>query len=249
MSENENDLTARGITAYEAGNKKEAAQYLSQAAREDKSNERGLVLSRPACQRSEKRRQCLENVLKLNPDHAEARAELDQLLGRILGPILPNRETEPSSQLEATPVSGASPAAEPPQPEEPAPEAAAAPADTTATADDTSPDTIPLPRPEPQSPEGLSLPLLSAIPGAPEVITIEEVSTSAATLLPRSMEILAGHETPRHRNHLVEYLVDDRDHRLHHRSDDRCAVADYQHRVPDFAQHPVPESPARCCRS
>jgi hypothetical protein len=183
MSENENDLTARGIAAYEAGNKKEAAQYLSQAAREDKSNERVWYYLAQLVNDSEKRQQCLENVLKLNPDHAEARAELDQLLTEPPADT-PQSETEPS-QPET-----------PPQPEEPAPQAAAPPADKTTTADDTSPETIPLPRPEPQLPEGLSLPLLSAIPGAPQVISVEEVSTSAAKLLLRSMEILAGHEIP-----------------------------------------------------
>lgn len=78
MSE-ENSLAARGIAAYEAGDKREAAQLLSEAVKDEKTNETAWYYLAQLLANPEKKRHCLEMVLRINPDHAEARAELAAL--------------------------------------------------------------------------------------------------------------------------------------------------------------------------
>ena len=73
------DLVTQAVAAYNAGDHTEAGRILTQVVKDDKSNAQawyylGLLQTDLA-----KRRHCFERVLKLEPDHAQAQAELAKL--------------------------------------------------------------------------------------------------------------------------------------------------------------------------
>jgi hypothetical protein len=79
----EPDLTSRGIAAYEAGDRKEAAELLSQAVKENRDDERAWHTLSKVLTNPEKRKHCLQMVLRINPENAEARTELEAVEGDL----------------------------------------------------------------------------------------------------------------------------------------------------------------------
>ena len=80
------DLTTQGIMAYEAGEYKEANRLLAHAVKEDKYNEDawfylGMVQTKP-----EKKKQCMQRVLKINPDNEKAKQEIANVAEEIANP-------------------------------------------------------------------------------------------------------------------------------------------------------------------
>lgn len=77
------DMVSEGIAAYEAGDVKQARQILSQVVKEDKTNEQAWLYLGRSLTDPEKRKQCFQMVLKLNPDNVEAKRELASAIGRM----------------------------------------------------------------------------------------------------------------------------------------------------------------------
>ena len=75
------DLATRGIAAYEAGDKQEAAQLLAQAVKVERDNPQAWFTLAQLVRDPQKKKQCLQMTLRLAPDHAEAKAQLDALSG------------------------------------------------------------------------------------------------------------------------------------------------------------------------
>jgi hypothetical protein len=80
----ENDLASQGIAAFKAGNKKEAAKLLAEAVKEDRENDEAWFTLAQLVKDKEKRKQCLEMALKINPDYTEAKTQLEQLENQSL---------------------------------------------------------------------------------------------------------------------------------------------------------------------
>jgi hypothetical protein len=78
---NGNDLAEQGIAAYRAGDRVQARQLLAQAVKSDRNNEQAWYFLAQLQADSEKKRQCLEMVLRINPANGQARAQLDELTG------------------------------------------------------------------------------------------------------------------------------------------------------------------------
>lgn len=81
------DLTTQGIMAYEAGEYKEANRLLAHAVKEDKHNEDawfylGMVQTKP-----EKKKQCMQRVLKINPDNEKAKQEIANAAEEMANPV------------------------------------------------------------------------------------------------------------------------------------------------------------------
>lgn len=75
------ELVEEGIAAYEAGNLSEARKLLAMAVKTtDRNNERAWLYLAKVQNDPEKRRQCLQMVLKINPDNAAVRDELQTLI-------------------------------------------------------------------------------------------------------------------------------------------------------------------------
>lgn len=77
------DQVSEGIAAYEAGDIKQARQILSQVVKEDKTNEQAWLYLARSLTDTEKRKQCLQMVLKINPDNVEAKRELASVVGQM----------------------------------------------------------------------------------------------------------------------------------------------------------------------
>lgn len=79
MASNDN-LTAQGIAAYQSGDVREARRLLAQAVKDDKNDEQGWYYLGLTQSDPEKREQCMKMALRINPNNAEAQAELDKLV-------------------------------------------------------------------------------------------------------------------------------------------------------------------------
>jgi len=80
------DLTTQGIMAYEAGEYKEANRLLARAVKEDKDSEDawfylGMVQTKP-----EKKKQCMQRVLKINPENEKAKQEIANVAEALANP-------------------------------------------------------------------------------------------------------------------------------------------------------------------
>lgn len=75
------ELVEEGIAAYEAGNLSEARKLLAMAVKTtDRNNEKAWLYLAKVQTDPEKRRQCLQMVLKINPDNVAVRDELQTLV-------------------------------------------------------------------------------------------------------------------------------------------------------------------------
>lgn len=78
MEQDVQALIQRGIKAYQAGDTVSARKLLSQAVKIEKWNEEAWWYLAQAMDDPEKRHYCLQMVLKVNPDHAQAQEALMQ---------------------------------------------------------------------------------------------------------------------------------------------------------------------------
>ncbi len=82
MAENADAIVQAGIRAYKAGKKDEARALLLKAVDIDQYNEDAWLWLSGLLESPEEQRQCLENVLVINPANERARKGLDYLLGK-----------------------------------------------------------------------------------------------------------------------------------------------------------------------
>jgi tetratricopeptide (TPR) repeat protein len=115
MAENADAIVQAGIRAYKAGNKDEARALLLKATDIDQYNEDAWLWLSGLLESPEEQRQCLENVLVINPANERARKGLDYLLGKAK----PAPASEPPPAPRAS--SGLSTSVEWAAPEEPIP--------------------------------------------------------------------------------------------------------------------------------
>ena len=75
--------TDQGIAAYNAGDREQAAQLLTQAVRDDteKMNPDAWFYMAQLMNDPDKKRQCLERVIRLDPNYPDAQSQLDELNG------------------------------------------------------------------------------------------------------------------------------------------------------------------------
>lgn len=86
MSANVQGLIEQGQRALQAGNRDEAQQFLIRATELDEGNEDAWLWLAAAVETEEDQRVCLDNVLVLNPENAQAQqmlAELDRNSGAV----------------------------------------------------------------------------------------------------------------------------------------------------------------------
>ncbi len=135
------------IAAIKAGDKKTGRAYLAEILQADPENEIGWLWLAGIVESDERRRQCLERVLEINPDNQAARRGLATLppkpaapseppapahLGQP-GPLLSRlaarqqAETDKFAKVDLTPVEEASQKPKPPPQPEPSPSPASAP--------------------------------------------------------------------------------------------------------------------------
>ncbi len=157
------DLVQAGIAAAKAGERQQAAALLARAVRLNPASESAWFWLGLVCQTPEQRTYCLQRVLALNPQHAQAR--------QMLASPRPGPPVQPPAPVVVPPVSTI----------EPLPAAArAAPQPTAAPASD-SPATLP-PEPVPPPPAAPP-PLEKAEPPAPPAAEPKPWSTTERMLV------------------------------------------------------------------
>jgi tetratricopeptide (TPR) repeat protein len=112
MAENADAIVQAGIRAYKAGNKDEARALLLKATDIDQYNEDAWLWLSGLLESPEEQRQCLENVLVINPANERARKGLDHLLGKAKPAPPPAPEPPPApraSSVLSTSVEWAAP--------------------------------------------------------------------------------------------------------------------------------------------
>lgn len=104
MEQDAKALIERGVRAYRAGDTATARKLLSQAVKLEKRSETAWWYLAQAMDDTEKRGYCLQMVLKLNPNHAEAQAALMQ--GEAWQPTPPSgrARTGEAPKVNATPA-------------------------------------------------------------------------------------------------------------------------------------------------
>lgn len=90
MPANVDGMVREGISAYRAGRKEEARALLLRAVEIDERNEQAWMWLSAVVESVEEQRTCLENVLTINPNNAQARSGLEMLSQRS-GPAVTNR--------------------------------------------------------------------------------------------------------------------------------------------------------------
>jgi len=135
------NYTDQGIAAYNAGDREKAAELLTQAVRDDteKMNPDAWFYLAQLMTDPDKKRQCLERVVRLDPRYTEAQQQLDAL------------DAGGSAAAETPPAASTTPAA---------------------------------------STSGLSLGVLSGIPGAPDYIGVPELTQAGQDFAKRSQAAL-----------------------------------------------------------
>lgn len=76
-----NELTKTGITAFQLGDKQKAAKIFARVVQENGRDEEAWYWLAACVDDLEKKRYCLERVIKLNPGNVKARRRLDHLSG------------------------------------------------------------------------------------------------------------------------------------------------------------------------
>lgn len=89
MAPNINAMIQEGIKAFKAGNKAEARTLLEKAVELDAYNEQGWLWLSAVVDTPEEQRTCLENVLFINPDNANAKQGIETL-DRQMGSSVPS---------------------------------------------------------------------------------------------------------------------------------------------------------------
>ena len=103
MSANIEAIVRAGIEAYRAGKKSEARKLLEKAIELDDYNEQAWMWLSAVVETEEEKRTCLENVVVINPDNAEAKRGL-----KMLGVEGSTPSTPASSESNASPFSQSS---------------------------------------------------------------------------------------------------------------------------------------------
>lgn len=93
----EQELIRQGIAALESGDKTRARKLLTQAVKVNAQNETAWYYLAKAQISPEKRRECLERVLKIDPDHLEAKRELDAI--PVAAPRVERETIEPDFEV------------------------------------------------------------------------------------------------------------------------------------------------------
>jgi tetratricopeptide (TPR) repeat protein len=109
MAENADAIVQAGIRAYKAGNKDEARALLLKATDIDQYNEDAWLWLSGLLDSPEEQRQCLENVLVINPANERARKGLDHLLGKAKPAPPPPSAPPRASSVLSTSVEWAAP--------------------------------------------------------------------------------------------------------------------------------------------
>jgi len=76
----------QAIAAIEAGNKAEGQRLLAEIIKSDPNNEYAWLWMSRAVEYDQNRQQCLEHILKINPNNQIARKELEQLGVEVSAP-------------------------------------------------------------------------------------------------------------------------------------------------------------------
>jgi len=77
------DMVQEGINAFKAGEKARARDILTEAVKQDSTNEQAWYYLAASHTKPEPRKQALEMVLKLNPNNTKAREMLDKVNARL----------------------------------------------------------------------------------------------------------------------------------------------------------------------
>jgi tetratricopeptide (TPR) repeat protein len=75
------DLLTQGIAAVKAGNKQEARRLLDAAIRQSPNDERTWGWFYNVCENDTERLKCLKEILRINPNHQQARQKYNELTG------------------------------------------------------------------------------------------------------------------------------------------------------------------------
>jgi hypothetical protein len=86
MSDNLDDLLDSGVQALRSGNKREARRIFGEVVREDPNNAAGWWYLAGVLDDPDQKAHCLRQVLRLQPDHQEARSLLAAVQRRISRP-------------------------------------------------------------------------------------------------------------------------------------------------------------------
>jgi hypothetical protein len=95
-----NELTKEGIRIFQAGDKQKAARILARSVQIDSRDEEAWYWLSACVDGLDKKRYCLQKVLKINPENAKARQRLSKLEGFVTDDVTkkPNTDSPRSSQ-------------------------------------------------------------------------------------------------------------------------------------------------------
>ena len=174
-------MTRRAREAIARGDREAARQLLAQALREQPNSEMAWMMMSTVVEQPDRKRDCLERVLRINPSNDAARERLAELEApEAQAEIEPTPLPEPP---EGAPLSArtvrSSAEAEPAAPPEPEPAAAPAasemPAETKAAAP---------PADSPDAASGAAPEAEPAAPSGPDAVATEETTSEAAAAAP-----------------------------------------------------------------
>lgn len=80
------DLLAQGVAAVNAGNKQEARKFLDAAIRAAPDDERTWGWFYNVCENDTERFKCVKEVLRINPNHEQAKQRYNELTGMAKNP-------------------------------------------------------------------------------------------------------------------------------------------------------------------
>lgn len=101
MSANVDGMVREGMNAFKNGKKEDARALLMRAVEIDPYNEQGWLWLSAVVDGPEDQRTCLENVLAINPNNAQARNGIDALTGGVsLNTSAPAAAANPFSSVE-----------------------------------------------------------------------------------------------------------------------------------------------------
>lgn len=164
------DLFQQGVAAFQAGDKARARMLLLEATEIDPDNENAWYYLAAAETDNALRRQYLERVLEINPNHARARDVLQKMEGRVPAAAASPAEPYAASASTSVPPSTPPPAATPIRPLDP--DAGVTPGSDAAG--------------------GFVLPI--SIPGAPTQVSLRSLLEGGWLLFQRGLDVLQRKE-------------------------------------------------------
>jgi hypothetical protein len=103
-----NELTQQGINAFKAGVKAKAQQLLRQALQQDSKDVQAWLWLSAAVDTDQERIECLQNVLRIDPDNQAASKGIAQLIAKGTVSVQIN-QTQTNLQNQMVPIMSHSP--------------------------------------------------------------------------------------------------------------------------------------------